>query len=202
MPNDATDFPIACLGWGSLIWRPEGLPVASGWFRDGPSVCVEFTRRSSTKLITLVLTEGARPVPALWARLKVSTVCEAREALRLREGIPANKISSVGSWSLGDPEPALIRDLATWASARRLKGVAWTALPPGSRDEPTTPSVAEVIDYLAKLPAKVRKDAEQYVRNAPPQIDTEYRRAIAAKLGWTPIQTVATFASEPLRGQR
>jgi hypothetical protein len=35
---------IACLGWGSLIWKPCALPIASDWFNDVPELPIEFAR--------------------------------------------------------------------------------------------------------------------------------------------------------------
>jgi hypothetical protein len=47
------------------------------------------------------------------------------------------------------------------------------------------PSAEAVIDYLSKLKGEERLLAETYVRCAPPQIDTAYRRRIVQALGWT-----------------
>lgn len=44
---------IIVLGWGSLVWDPNGLPiehtnpVEGAWSPDGPHLPVEFARHSS-----------------------------------------------------------------------------------------------------------------------------------------------------------
>jgi hypothetical protein len=37
---------IACIAWGSLLWKPQPLKLASGWHRDGPLLPLEFVRQS------------------------------------------------------------------------------------------------------------------------------------------------------------
>lgn len=176
---------IACLGWGSLVWNPEALPIRRGWFEDGPFARVEFVRQSTNGRITLVLDSTAAAVRTLWAAMDTESLADAITALREREGIrEKNQTAHIGSWAEG-ASPPTIPDLGAWAASRGIGGVIWTNLPPKFDDKEIRPGDDQVIAYLKSLTGRVRDDAERYVRFAPPQIDTNLRRKIEAELGWT-----------------
>lgn len=175
---------IVCLGWGSLIWDPRCLPVNGAWNNDGPKLPVEFVRQSKNGRLTLVIDPDSPPTQVLWSVLSVADLSEAVEALCCREGTPTDRI---GRWPSHSPyECADI--IERWARSRDFGGVVWTALRPkfGGQDG-SRPTQTQAVDYLASLPERHRRRcAEEYVRRAPSQIDTPYRREIVERLGWTP----------------
>lgn len=180
---------IACLGWGSLIWDPGELNIKRKWFEDGPFVPVEFSRKSNNDRITLVVASEAEPVRVLWALMDINDVASAKENLRKREGVLEKNISrDIGVWEKDDGvDPEKIPGLSEWATQKGLDAVIWTSL---SHKNPNSnkgeyPSEDDVIEYLKSLRGNVREVAEEYIRKAPAQIDTKYRRAIEAELGWT-----------------
>lgn len=179
---------IACLGWGSLIWDPRELPIRRCWYEDGPLVRVEFARMSTCGRMTLVLDESAEPVRSLWALMTGNNVRDARKRLAKREGIPDRNVNKhTGHWPESDPFPTCISSLDAWAASNGIAHVIWTALPPKfpGLGHAECPSSTQVVRYLSGLDGPKRAAAEKYVRNAPAQIDTEYRRRIEADLGWT-----------------
>ena len=178
---------IVCVGWGSLVWCQKSLPVAGGWKTEGPRLPVEFARESIDKRITLVICEGSPVVQVLWARLDVSTLNDARQALAAREGIKDHNLQySVGYWSLSTASNHHGGSaVGEWAAARGFEGAVWTALKPRINGENRVPSEKEVIEHLDGLSGTARDSAEEYVRLAPRQIATPYRTAIETAFGWT-----------------
>ena len=181
---------FVCLGWGSLIWCPKALPVIGDWSPDGPRLPVEFARKSQDKRMTLVICEGVG-VPAvttLWAALDVASLPEAINSLAVREGITEGNIKySIGFWSLGrQSSGSTAETVATWAAGRNIEGVVWTALKPIFGDTKGMPDENQVVAHLRGLEGVERNNAEEYVRLAPRQIATSFRRAIEDALGWTP----------------
>lgn len=175
---------IACLGWGSLVWDPRELPIRGSWFEDGPLIKVEFARQSQDGRITLVLTEQGALVHSLWALMDCTKIEDAREALRAREGVPKTRPEFIGSFERGGDGPAPLPGCSEWLERQQLDAMVWTALPPKFGEVERVPTESQVLDYLGGLRGADRDNAEQYIRKAPSQIDTDYRRAIRASLGW------------------
>ena len=196
---------IVCLGWGSLIWDPRDLPVenlahrsqgkgfGNAWSNDGPCVKVEFARQSQDGRLTLVLYPKAKTVRSLWARMRVDSPSCAVEALRIREGTGKRFI---GHWSNCERDPKDIRGLGSWASKRGVDPVIWTALGPKFCGLPGAPTETLAVAYLSSLSGCARFRAEEYVRRAPPQIDTLYRRRIECCLGWKSCELAPQVRSQ------
>lgn len=173
---------IACIGWGSLIWKPEGFPIVGEWYADGPALPIEFCRQSDDGSLSLVLIDHAIAVPAMWCYLSVSSLREAIDALSNREQTDTDRIGFISSQnSSGHNHGATIR---AWMSTHEVSSVVWTALPPKfTGTEYLVPNEQEAAAYIRNLSGEAKTWAEEYVRSTPRQIATGYRAAIERELG-------------------
>jgi hypothetical protein len=173
---------IACLGWGSLLWKPGELPVSGDWHADGPALPVEFSRVGDKGELATAICLNAPPVQVFWALLAVDTLEQACEALRQREKIPQERTDGVGVLIT---QGSATGPLTEWAQQRQIDAVIWTALPPRIADsEGLVPGIDDAIAYLRGLEGEKREHARNYLRQTPEQLDTPYRRAIKQQLGW------------------
>ncbi len=178
---------IACIAWGSLLWKPGPLKLASGWHPGGPALPLEFGRDSDDSAeLALVLCSGAPLVPTYWAYVDAPDLATARAMLAKREKIAAGRPEWIGSLPAvagADVPPAIV----AWLHRQRIDAVVWTAVPPKfAGTNGRMPTAEEAVALLASLEGETRALAEDYIRNTPAHIDTRYRRLIAARLGWTP----------------
>jgi hypothetical protein len=180
---------IACLGWGSLIWKPESLLIRREWFEDGPFLPIEFVRQSNDGRLTLVITKSAKPIRTLWALMATTDLEMAKKSLSIREGIAekniVNLIGCVKSDEIitNDDVKVAIRE---WALNLKIDAVIWTNLPPKFNEKNhNEPSLVEAVEYLNNLDINKKATAEEYIRRAPKQIDTDYRRKFESEFGWT-----------------
>jgi hypothetical protein len=179
---------IACISWGSLVWDPRDLPIRGTWCSDGPLLPVEFLRQSQDGRITLVLSQNAPCVRTLWCLMSITSLDEAIQSLRKREGIPQrNEDRHIGYWSnTNRSSPNIDNTIIHWAYSMGIEAAVWTNLPAKFDKEEREATCDQIVEYLKNLSDESKIKAEEYIRNAPQQIDTEYRRRIEAELGWKP----------------
>ena len=180
---------IACIAWGSLLWKPQGLKLASGWHPDGPAMPIEFARQSDdSPELALVLCEGARLMPTYWAYVATDDLDTARAMLCAREKIRAAFPEWIGSVPAQNGTAENPR-VAAWLRAKGIDAAIWTAIPPKFDGvSGRVPTVDEAVAWLDSCSGAQRDAAEDYIRRTPAHIDTAYRRIIAARLGWHPLR--------------
>ncbi len=175
---------IAILGWGSLVWDPRKLPLASSWMSGGPQLPIEFMRISSDGRLTLVIdhTNGVRIV-SRFATSARSVLDDAVEDLRQREG-PTRR-ENIGS-VIAQGEPTTDANdstgqIALWCRAAGFDAAVWTALGSNFREKRDAPfTVPAAMTYLAQLDGEQRRLAFAYINRAPAEVDTPLRSAFAA----------------------
>jgi hypothetical protein len=151
---------IAVLGWGSLIWKPEGLQTTGRFLNDGPTLPIEFCRTSQDGRLTLVIDEmyGA-PCVTYHTQSSFDALDSAIENLRIREGMASagrvgfvNFITHEENQIIESKQPGPSRAISTWAQSRDYDAVIWTAL--GNKFKETTGvhfSVDSALSYLEGL---------------------------------------------------
>ena len=173
-----SDGPIACLGWGSLVWDSQTLPLAGEWKTDGPDLPLEFARQSGNGRMTLVIVDSDHFVPVLWSELSVDSLEQAVEALADREGVPDPR--TIGRWpNTIDRRYPFIETVSQWATGKGMSGVVWTALKPGMKGKRgTIPSLTEMKAHLEMLDSNAGALAKEYIERAPTQIMTPHRQSL------------------------
>ena len=72
---------------------------------------------------------------------------------------------------------------------KNLDAAIWTGLSYSKKTNNKRPAIETILEHLDKtIDRTTQIVAEEYIRRAPKQIDTEYRRIIEKELGWTPIE--------------
>lgn len=179
---------IACLAWGSLVWKWAPLRLASPWHEDGPSLPIEFAREGDGGELATALCPGVADTTCLWALLAETDLRAACEQLRVREQIPVGRRDGIGCTPTLEVAGPFDTRIAAWAAQHDLDAVVWTALPPRSNGvESRMPTVDEAVAYLQGLQGEVLAHAEDYIRRVPRQITTGYRSTIERRLGWTSV---------------
>ncbi len=177
---------IRVLGWGSLIWDPGNLNIASEWNPDGPPLPIEFARFSNRNRLTLVLVEGSPLQPTLWATSGCASLEAVRKDLREREGTGVAGTSSCRKRALAPPGPSTLRIVWEWLQGQDCEGAVWTSLGPNRPgNQRGLTSDDERIAWLRGLVASGNAGAaREYFERAPVQIATPLRQRIRDELGW------------------
>lgn len=180
----------AILGWGSLLWDggAEFDRWHDEWRYDGPSLKLEFSRVSSSRLgaLTLVVdpAHGSSTTVA-WCLSTRKDPADAVADLRCREGCAIRYIARLNMpvSSDGCAEQSGVSDIAVWAQSRKLDVVVWTALTSNFAIEVKKPfSVPEAIAYLRRLAPAAKVKAAEYIWRAPEFVRTPLRSSVEKEM--------------------
>ena len=176
---------IGILGWGSLLWEggAEFDECHEPWRFEGPSLRIEFSRISSTRLgaLTLVIdAEHGAPTTVAWCLSKRANVDAAVQDLRARKNTTPQNIGHA-LVDRATPAAATTREdpLAAWACAHKLDAVVWAALASNFQERTGQAfSVHTALAYLNALAPEAKARAAEYVRRAPGFVMTPLRIAL------------------------
>jgi hypothetical protein len=181
---------IAILGWGSLLWDPRDLHLATEFELTGPRLPVEFCRVSKNQRLTLVIDETFGTLCQTYAATSAcSELPDAVENLRLREGMSSSAdvgfaeiATQARSPLAAERHPHALETIADWAKTAGYDAVVWTALDSHFRGQAREPfSVNAAMRFLENLEQhdpEAFARALDYIRRAPAATQTPVRDAV------------------------
>ena len=165
------------------------MPYKGSWLTGGPQLQIEFSRISNNGRLTLVIDlNDGELVPTRFVESTRTTLSDAIDDLRAREGSPTDKaigyvdiVKNERSNTQYPDHAAVFDDVADWCGQATFDAVVWTALPPNFQDKRGVAfSVNNAVSYLQGLTPPAQKTALDYIRNAPTEVDTPFRRKAKA----------------------
>jgi hypothetical protein len=188
---------IAVIGWGSLIWCPGSLRIRTKWRVGGPMLPIEFARISDDGRLTLVIHPSSAPQLTYWALSEITELASARRNLMEREGCLS--LGAIHHFPLDNANPSIPPEVETelgkWLPTQPgIQAVIWTGLKTNWSERGRAEfSPEDAVRYLAELDAQRRQTratydrAKEYVRNAPPSVQTKVRQLLHQE-GWTDVK--------------
>jgi hypothetical protein len=174
---------IAILGWGSLLWEggAEFEQHHDGWRFDGPTLRLEFSRISSSRLgaLTLVIDpQRGSPATVAWCLSKRERADDVVADLRRRERCGRRDMACLDLAGEG-PQPEGVVDIPAWGRAQGLDFVVWTALTSNFSERTERPfTVANAVEYVQHLDSAAKVKAAEYLWLAPDFVRTPVRDAL------------------------
>lgn len=184
---------IAILGWGSLLWdiSDKGFDDQhEDWKLDGPTLKLEFSRKSTSRLnaLTLVIDPiHGQECHVAYSLSKRSSLDEAIADLSARE---KTKNESVG-FAFADGSHRNGRDsssidgISQWAKDQSIDVVIWTDLPGSFSGVPKHEFVKAAVDHVQRLPAEGKVKVAEYVWRAPDFVVTPLRIVLQSEPWFT-----------------
>lgn len=122
---------IIYLGWGSLIWNLENLPVKGNWIKSDLKLPLEYSRKSQDGRLTLVIDKMHGRYNNIWyINSKETNLNYAIKALKEREKTTLENIGYI-SYN-GNIRSKLSKDLnekiMKWMIKNKFQAVIWTDL--------------------------------------------------------------------------
>jgi hypothetical protein len=187
---------VAILGWGSLLWNPSNLRNERKWRSDGPWLPIEFARTSNVQerngkppYLSLVICPDVGLVRTYWDMSLLTEIEAALADLRSRERCLIDAIGCLprGKSRWSSALPGLEGRIQEWLDSKKghVDAVIWTNLG-WMLSSATRFSTEDGMKWLRHLRGTGKAAAaEEYIRNAPPQIDTCLRRQARDEFGWS-----------------
>ena len=188
---------IAILAWGSLVRNRGSLAVTADFEALGPRLPIEFCRVSSDGRLTLVIDENVGAFCATYAAVSsFEDLSAAIENLQIRERMPGPK--GVGYVNLRsgkqssvavERHPRTVAAIYAWTISNAYDATIWTALANNFHQSDKANeifSIESAIRYHNTLDAEALTSSLEYIRNAPPEVQTPVRQAIHS---WWPERT-------------
>lgn len=180
---------VAILGWGSLLWE-GGIEFDrwhTKWRSGGPSLRLEFSRISASRLgaLTLVIDqEHGTPTAVWWCLSRRTTLDDAICDLRSREGTTSGNIARllVAQHPVKHAEREPDDPMSAWAHKRKLDAVIWTDLKSNFTEKTKKPfSVESAVAYLQSLSPEAKVKSAEYVWRAPDFVKTPVRSILQSQ---------------------
>lgn len=174
---------IVFLAWGSLIWEPRDLPLATNWCESGCILPIEFSCISTSRhgALTLVVDPVHEvPVPTQFAISARSNLNQAIRDLRLREGTENKRnigFVNLLSNSQRTRHESVASTIRTWAGEQHFDAAVWADFPSNFEERVGEVfSVEYAVAYLQRLPQIGQIAAREYIERAPIGLQTPVRQ--------------------------